>query len=162
MFENGEKLRDRLTCTVYSVPSTPCTVYRVPCTVYHVPCTEYRVPCTVYLGPCTVHRVPCTVYRVPCTVYRVPCTVYRVPRTVYRVPCTVYCVPCTVYRVCVQAKVRFYAAVLAEEGAVQAGRLLLEEEEGREDDPRGPHEAQGPGHGGEVTFTHCPPHYFRT
>ena len=47
-----------------------------------------------------------------------------------------------------QAEVGLYAAVLEEEGAVQKGRLLLEEEEGRQDDKGGPHEAQGPRHGG--------------
>lgn len=36
-----------------------------------------------------------------------------------------------------------------EEGEVPEGRLLLEEEERWEDDPRGPHEAQGPGRGGK-------------
>lgn len=38
--------------------------------------------------------------------------------------------------------------VQQEEGEVQEGWLLLEEKEGWEDDKRGPHEAEGPGHGG--------------
>ena len=52
-----------------------------------------------------------------------------------------------------QAQVRVDAAVLAQEGAVQTGRVLLEEEEGREDHQGGPHEAQGPGHGGGSILT---------
>lgn len=36
-----------------------------------------------------------------------------------------------------------------EESQVQEGRILLEKEERREDDPRGPHEAEGPGSGGK-------------
>ena len=53
--------------------------------------------------------------------------------------------------VLMQAEVWFDAAVLAEEGALPPGRLLLEEEEGRQDHAGGPHEAQGPGHGGRDT-----------
>ncbi len=50
-----------------------------------------------------------------------------------------------------QAQVRLDAALLEEEGALQEGRLLLEETQGRQDHAGGPHEAQGPGHGGEST-----------
>ena len=50
-----------------------------------------------------------------------------------------------------QAKERLYASVLAQEGPLPQGRLLLEEEEGREDHQGGPHEAQGPGDGGKQT-----------
>ena len=41
----------------------------------------------------------------------------------------------------IQAKVRFHAAVLPQEGQVQEGRVLLEEEEGREDHQGRPYEA---------------------
>ena len=47
-----------------------------------------------------------------------------------------------------QAEEREHAAVLAEEGSVPSRRLLLEEAQGRQDHQGGPHEAQGPGHGG--------------
>lgn len=42
-----------------------------------------------------------------------------------------------------------HAAVQQEEGPLQAGRVLLEEKEGRQDHEGGPHEAEGPGDGGE-------------
>ncbi len=43
-----------------------------------------------------------------------------------------------------------HAVVLPEEGALPSRRLLLEEAQGRQDHEGGPHEAQGPGHGGEL------------
>ncbi|MEQ2198959.1 hypothetical protein XENOCAPTIV_021540, partial [Xenoophorus captivus] len=46
-----------------------------------------------------------------------------------------------------------------EEGEVQEGWILLEEEKGWKDDKRGPHEAEGPGHGVPLRllrpFLHC-------
>ena len=54
-----------------------------------------------------------------------------------------------VFNIFSQAKVRLHAAVLPQEGSLPARRILLEEEEGREDHQGGPHEAKGPGDGGE-------------
>ncbi len=48
-----------------------------------------------------------------------------------------------------QAQERLDAVVLPQEGPLPPRRLLLEEEEGREDHARRPHEAQSPGNGGE-------------
>lgn len=45
-----------------------------------------------------------------------------------------------------QAQEWIDAAVLAEEGALSTGRLLLEEAQGRQDDPRGSHETQSTRH----------------
>lgn len=47
-----------------------------------------------------------------------------------------------------------------QEGEIPEGWLPLEEAEGWEDHPRGPHEAEGPGHGGKQGLQHtCPgPH----
>lgn len=51
-----------------------------------------------------------------------------------------------------QAEERVHAAVQPQEGAIPEGRLLLEEEEGRQDHPGGSHEAQGPRHRGQSCF----------
>ena len=48
-----------------------------------------------------------------------------------------------------QAEEWLNASVLAQEGPLPQGRLLLEEEEGREDHEGGSHEAKGPGNGGK-------------
>lgn len=45
-----------------------------------------------------------------------------------------------------QTEERLDAALLAKEGPLPAGRLLLEETQRRQNDERGSHEAQGPGH----------------
>lgn len=47
-----------------------------------------------------------------------------------------------------QAEERQHHPVQQKEGEVQEGRILLEEKEGWKNDERGPHEAEGPGHGG--------------
>lgn len=49
----------------------------------------------------------------------------------------------------IQATEWFHDLVQSEEGEVQKGWLLLEEEERREDHPGGSHEAQSPGSRGE-------------
>ena len=59
-----------------------------------------------------------------------------------------------------QAEEREHVAVLAEEGAVPPGRLLLEEAQGRQDDEGGPHEAQSAGHGGERANEHVLSFYY--
>ena len=51
-----------------------------------------------------------------------------------------------------QAQIWIYAFVQPQEGPLQKGWILLEEEEGWQDHQRGPHEAQGPGHGGQFLF----------
>lgn len=51
-----------------------------------------------------------------------------------------------------QAEERQHRPVQQEEGEVQEGRILLEEKEGWKDDERGPHEAEGPGHGGQLNI----------
>ena len=47
-----------------------------------------------------------------------------------------------------QTEERLDAVVLSQEGPLPSRRVLLEEKEGRKDDARGSHEAQGSGHGG--------------
>lgn len=49
--------------------------------------------------------------------------------------------------VLLQTEKRLDAAVLAQKGALSARRLLLEEAQGRQNDARGPHEAEGAGYG---------------
>lgn len=54
-----------------------------------------------------------------------------------------------------QAKEWQHHPLQQEEGEVQEGRILLEEKEGWKNDERRPHEAEGPGHGGQPL--HGPP-----